>query len=408
MIAKRTVFCCVLLAVVSTAASAAILVGASSADVNPRPGICMGGYGKNRLTTGVHDDLYEKAVVFDDGKTPVALVIIDSVGLLHVDVNEIREKASSRVTEIVLPPERIVVACTHTHSAPDTQGLWGPDFSTTGRDAQYVAKLIDTAAEQVAVAAKKRAPATLMYAETKCHGWAVNVIDPGVFDFSVSVLQCLDDQGGTIATLTNFACHPTILDAPNTDASADWVGYFYKRMSKALHGEHLYLQGAIGGWVQPFNYRRTFEVAEEYGTDLAKKTLAALKDAKPLNGTEIRAANKVFEIPLENEMFRQLNKAGAIPGELSGDNVETEVAWFSVGTAEFATHPGETSPAFSLQTKALMNGGPKFVLGLGLDQLGYIIEKEKFGKNPFEYNSLVSVGKEAGPRMMQALESIIP
>ncbi len=55
-----------------------------------------------------------------------------------------------------------------------------------------------------------------------------------------------------------------------------------------------------------------------------------------------------------------------------------------------------------------MNGGPKFVLGLGLDQLGYIIEKEKFGKNPFEYNSLVSVGKEAGPRMMQALESIIP
>jgi len=172
--------------------------------------------------------------------------------------------------------------------------------------------------------------------------------------------------------------------------------------------DSLYLQGAIGGWVQPFNYRRTFEVAEEYGTDLAKKTLAALKDAKPLNGTEIRAANKVFEIPLENEMFRQLNKAGAIPGELSGDNVETEVAWFSVGTAEFATHPGETSPAFSLQTKALMNGGPKFVLGLGLDQLGYIIEKEKFGKNPFEYNSLVSVGKEAGPRMMQALESIIP
>jgi hypothetical protein len=55
------------------------------------------------------------------------------------------------------------------------------------------------------------------------------------------------------------------------------------------------------------------------------------------------------------------------------------VAWFSVGNAQFATHPGETSPAFSLQTKTLMKTGPKFILGLGLDQLGYIIEQEKFG-----------------------------
>ena len=388
-----------------------ILVGASSDDINPPNGICMGGYGKNRLTTGVHDNLYAKAVVFDDGRTPVALVAVDSIGVPYADVKKIRAEASSRVTDIALPPERIIVSSTHSHSTPDMNGIWGPDFKTTGRDAGYVAKLIDTAANQIVLAVENRKPAKLMYAVTKCHGWAVNVIDPGVFDFSVNVLQCVDEQGDTIATLTNFACHPTILDDPNTLASADWIGYFYKRMDNALPGEHLFLQGAIGGWVQPFNYRRTFEVASEYGTDLAKKTLTGLKQAKPLNASKIRFARKVFGIPVENTMFRALLEAGVVPGQLTGDkgeNVETEVAWFAVGSAEFATHPGETSPAFSLKTKALMKGEPKFILGLGLDQLGYIIEKEKFGKNPFEYNSRVSVGKEAGPRMMEALASIIP
>lgn len=403
--------CWPMLVSVSGATEPSILVGASSAEINPPIGICMGGYGKNRLTTGVHDDLYVKAVVFDDGKTPVALVVVDSIGVPYADVKAIRALASSRVTEIVLPPERILVSSTHSHSTPDMAGLWGPDYQTTGRDAGYVAKVIDTAANQVVAAVKNRRPAKLMYAVTKCHGWAVNVIDPGVFDFSVTVLQCLDKQGETLATLTNFACHPTILDDPNTLASVDWIGYFYKRMNEALPGEHVYLQGAIGGWVQPFNYRRTFEVAEEYGTDLARKTLAALEEAKTLNETRIRFAHKVFQIPLENPVFRQLFEAGVVPGELAGDegeNVETEVAWWAIGDAEFATHPGETSPTFSLKTKALMKGEPKFILGLGLDQLGYIIEKENFGKNPFEYNSRVSVGKEAGPLMMQALASIIP
>ena len=40
----------------------------------------------------------------------------------------------------------------------------------------------------------------------------------------------------------------------------------------------------------------------------------------------------------------------------------------------FAAHPGETTPVHSLETKALMqNKGPKIVVGLGMDALGYIL-----------------------------------
>ena len=43
----------------------------------------------------------------------------------------------------------------------------------------------------------------------------------------------------------------TFLDAVHTVVSSDYVGAFYNSMSSQMPGEHLFLQGAIGGWVQP-------------------------------------------------------------------------------------------------------------------------------------------------------------
>jgi hypothetical protein len=240
-------------------------------------------------------------------------------------------------------------------------------------------------------------------------GWAVNDCEPADLDNTVTVLQALDTSGKSIATLTNFACHPTVLDGSTTLVSADWVGTFYKVMCAALPGEHLFLQGAIGGWIQPIAPKRTFEQAEIYGTDLGEKTLAALKQTTPLSATGIRFANKVFTVPVANEGFKQLAAAKVIPRPLT-DTVETEVAWFAIGPAQFATEPGETAPLYAREAQELMKTGPKFILGLGLDELGYILKPDYFGGNypHVEYLTATSPGPQAGPVMMDALKGIIP
>jgi len=64
-------------------------------------------------STGVHDDLYAKALVLDDGNQSVAIVCLDLVGLSHAFNDELVELIRDR-TEV----ETVLINCSHTHSSP--------------------------------------------------------------------------------------------------------------------------------------------------------------------------------------------------------------------------------------------------------------------------------------------------
>src|SRR5690606_33289150 len=105
----------------------------------------------------------------------------------------------------------------------------------------------------------------------------------------------------------NFACHPTILDGNNTLISADYPSGFYKYMKSKIGGINLFLQGAIGGWVQPEHVPRNFETAEKKGSELAQSVLTALQSsAKPIACNDINFRSKVFEIPVRNNPLTEL------------------------------------------------------------------------------------------------------
>jgi hypothetical protein len=400
------------LALSAMAADAPVLVvGASSAPVNPPVGTYLAGYDLNRASTGAHDDLSAKAVVFSDGTTSVALVVIDSVSIQYDTTQAIRAAAANLIKNTTLPARQIIVQSTHTHGAPDTIGIYGPNETTCGRNPEYMKQLVETAARQVAKAVENMKPASAAFSQTQCVGWAVNDSEPNNVDNSVTVLQFLGKDGKSIATLTNFACHPTVLDGDNTLTSADWVASFYKSMSAKLPGEHLFLQGAIGCWMQPNTPERTFELARKYGEDLAAKTLEAIPRQTFLTDTRIRFASRAFNMPIANDNFKGMSLAGLVPRNFA-ESVETEAAWFAIGPAQFATHLGETAPVFAAQTRELMDTEPKFILGLGLDHLGYICPPDYFvntDKYPFaKYLVGMSPCPQAGPVMMEALKSIIP
>jgi hypothetical protein len=80
----------------------------------------IAGFGNGVAAQGVHDDLWARTMVLDDGQTRLALVAVDVIGMFHSTVVDIRES---------LPDEAgityLVIASTHTHAAPDLLGLWG-------------------------------------------------------------------------------------------------------------------------------------------------------------------------------------------------------------------------------------------------------------------------------------------
>ena len=388
-----------------------VLVGSSFGVINPDTGNFIAGDKQNSHFKGIHDSLYVKVVFVSDSKNSFAILTVDCIGIIYPTLLEIRKAVSEQIPASELDPSRIVLSSTHTHSGPDVVGLWGANQASSGVNDAYMKKLVTVAASKIAEAWKSRKPGHISWAETKLgEGWVYNICIPEELDGSVTILQFTDMKGNSIATLTNFACHPTFMDAATDLVSADYVGGFYKEMNNEIHGVNLFLQGAVGGWVQPEYEKKNFDNAFSKGKLLANMVLSSLKNSRIMDMVDIQFMSKVFGMPVSNQGFKQLSALGVIRRTIT-DSVQTEIAWFGLGSAQFVTHPGETSPSYSFDSKKLMKtNGPKFVLGLGMDGLGYIVKPDFFDpskKIPHaDYITGMSIDKNAGIVMMNVIENL--
>ena len=391
----------------TTDATAQYRVAAGAVDLTPAVGTFMAGYGADRQATGALDTLWGKVLVVQAATETLVLITLDNIGLTRPDVRRIQQRIGR-----ALPQSRIVVSSTHTHAGPDVVGIWGPALWRSGRDEHYIDALIERVSALAVSVHAHRQPARVRVASVQAPlNWVENVSEPELLDRRLTALQFvgLDDQ--TLATLTNYACHPTVLGPDNTLLSADYVQGFYTGMQRALPGEHLFLQGAIGGWVQPLQGDRSFARAGALGAELADAALAALDLAEPGVYGPLAYAREEFDIPLENWRFRLLIAMGVLQRELHAGAMRTEAAIFSVGGVQFMTHPGETSPAYALASRQLSTATHTVIMGLTQDAIGYILKPDYFSATEHypsaEYLTSVSVGPAAGPRLMQALQGLL-
>lgn len=389
-------------------AAATFMVAAGSQQVTPPLGTYLAGYGSDRKSTGQYDDIWVKAAVIADDEQMLALVTIDCIGLTRPDILRIQAELRAR-----LPQAQVVVSSTHTHAGPDVVGIWGPALWRSGRDENYMDHLIDVAVALVSDTAGKLQPAASRVASVdQALAWVENVSEPGLLDPRLAVLQFVTLSGESILTLTNYACHPTVLGPENSWVSADYAAGFYQQMTAALPGEHLFLQGAIGGWVQPLQGDRSHRLALELGRSLGEAALQALNVADENPYAALAYRSREVDVPLDNWGFRLLMWLGVLERETFDGAMRTSVAWFRIGQAQFVTHPGETSPAYSIASRALMDTRHSFVLGLTQDAMGYILKPDYFADEVSyphaDYLTSVSVGEQAGPRIMAALEEIVP
>src|SRR4051812_17639921 len=105
-----------LLCLLVFSAEPALRVGVAEADITPPKGFPMAGYYHERLATGTKDALRAKAIVFRSGKEQAALVVCDLTGIATDLSAEARKLASAKTG---IPAANIVVASTHSHTAPD-------------------------------------------------------------------------------------------------------------------------------------------------------------------------------------------------------------------------------------------------------------------------------------------------
>ncbi|MEQ8788370.1 MAG: neutral/alkaline non-lysosomal ceramidase N-terminal domain-containing protein [Pirellulaceae bacterium] len=214
------------------AAAAQLRAGAAAAEITPELGVSLDGpISKNGPVTGVHDPLHARALVLDDGKTRLAIVICDAC-VIGRDVFDAAKAIVQKETG--LPASRILTAATHTHAA-----VRAVHIGAEPADDQYHRFLARRIADAVMQAEKNLAPARIGYGSfdkpefLSCRrflcepgsvevnpfgepgeriksvaGRSTAVIKPaGPVDPQFSVLSVQHADGQPLAVLGNFSVH---------------------------------------------------------------------------------------------------------------------------------------------------------------------------------------------------------
>jgi len=427
-----------------------LLAGAASVAITPRPedlreGVYLGGFGsyRQRRATAVHDEPRCRALALGDGSTAFVLASLDLVGAAGPLLAAIRDDAA-RLTH--LPASNIVIACTHSHAIPDMQGLWGG----TGR--AYETHVAHRAASAIWQAFSAMAPATAA-AATKSLGSVVrNRRGWPETDETLTTLRLTSPAGAPVATLVNYACHPTASGPSNTEVSRDWCGYTVDAVERELGGVAIYVNGAIGD-VNPA-VDGGFEHAQSLGETVARAALSSLSSASTVGGF-LRVRTEPLEIPMNFERLSQgvqdaVGRAGPALSVLSRSGglraaalalhasgradlaqivaalagmadrrfvrregrtyLPTQCGYVSIGgDLEAIAAPGEVLTRLALPLRASMGARHRLFLGLTHDTLGYFLPEDEWmtGRNS-NYEESVSMGKQAGAVLADALLAMMP
>jgi len=93
--------------------------GAATSNITPPLGTDLIGGFSPRGSTHIHDELHVRCLALDDGETQLAFAIVDNVQFPR----EVHDAAKDLIHDAAgLPREHILVAATHTHSAPSLRG----------------------------------------------------------------------------------------------------------------------------------------------------------------------------------------------------------------------------------------------------------------------------------------------
>jgi neutral ceramidase len=116
---RATFLYALILATPGTALADDFRVGAASVDITPPVGTPMAGYYAERLSKGVHDPLFAKAVVLERGGKKAALVALDLISTPIALVEEARREIEK--TSGIKGPD-VMISATHAHTGPVLRG----------------------------------------------------------------------------------------------------------------------------------------------------------------------------------------------------------------------------------------------------------------------------------------------
>jgi hypothetical protein len=395
----------------------ALRAGAARVDITPAPdaALPMSGYGSRKDGfQGIHDNIFVRAIVIDDGNTQCAIVAWE---LLHVP-NSVWATVTQRIAnELGIRPENVLVAAVHNHGAPSLAGGLGEASAATKA---YTAKVEDAAIDAVRRAKAKLQPArvgagsgqafvNVNRVEQTVEGeWVLGHNENGPSDKTVAVLRFEDLSGKPIAFLINYAVHAVVMGPRNYQITGDLAGatsrfveqhYLGKDTPRSDGGPRLALRpmekgegdGAVALWTSGAAGDQN-PVAMESGNDfslvnslariLGEAAVRVAEGIRTAPEARIRSAQKTVTCP-----GRRLDPNSGATKEYKfadADPVQLRLTLVSINDVALAGVSGEVFTAIQQHLKQVSPVAQTIMVTHANGARGYIPSDAGFERNSYE------------------------
>jgi hypothetical protein len=295
------------------------LIGVAREDITAPVGIYARSWGaaKHDVAEGVHRPLTLTCITFqtNDDEQPLLLIAAD-LGWWRSREDEWAIRGPI-LDALNLDESRLMFCLSHTHAGP---GIQRDNADRPGGHliAAYQEKVRDAAIRAAKRALAAHQPATLTWHYGTCD-LASNrdLPEPGgkrvvvgynpahsADDTLLVGRATADRDGGTFATIVNYACHPTTLAWENKLLSPDYVGAMREVVETHTDAPCAFLQGASGELAPAEQYTGDTTVADRHGRRVGFAVLSAL-EAMPRGGARL-AYDRIVESGAPLAVWREI------------------------------------------------------------------------------------------------------
>ncbi len=435
------------------APSAAVEIGVAREEISPPAGIYARSWGaaKHDVAEGLHQPLSTTAMAIRGEGSPDPLLLVSADLGWWQSLEDEWLVRGAVIEQLGLKLERVMIACIHTHASAS---ICSEDADKPGGHLieAYLHMLRDAVLSASRRAIAGMVPGTLSWVTGRCDLAAnrdlrdpdrnrmICGFNPAIpADDAVLVGRATDAGGRLLATIVNYACHPTTLAWDNRLISADYIGPM-REVIESHTGQALclFLQGASGELAPREQYVGDLAIAESNGRRLGFAALAALESMlpprtalvyagvvesgaplatwrrQPFEPSKVVLAEQV-EVPLplkplpsEEELHRQLDacsdrvtaerirrKLRVVHGVGPGPTSRMPAWIWRIGDAVFVGQPNEAYSLFQTELRRMFPRNAVVVMNVVNGCCGYISPPElhdldiyQVWQSPFERQAL--------------------
>jgi hypothetical protein len=368
----------------------------------------LAGFGnrKGSPATGVHDSIFVKAVAL---KVEEQTLVFVGADLLIMPPNII-DSAVVILSKKGIHRDQVIFSATHTHSS---LGGWGPGFiggQFAGEENKNLERwLVQQITKAVISAIADLRPASIGTGFFNAGAYTRNRLigDQGTKndDFSFIVLE---QKGHKKAILGSFSAHATTMGGKNMEISADYPGYWQRKMETSPVDMAVFFAGSVGSQ-SPVAEGEGFDKPRMIGEALADSlnvhlAAAVLNDKITLSPVSL----KIQLPPYHMRLTTKRNLSTYLSKKLMPYPENVYLQAIRIGQLIWISAPADFSGEYALQIKqTLASKGYKAIISsFNGSYVGYIIPGRYFYLDEYESKIMGWFGPNMGDYTMDLIRKI--